>query len=92
MRKVVAVMAIWFVLVSSAILIICLPSAREESAGEAEPEGEGTDRELTDLSTLHDNSIKGPQKIDMSSYRLKVFGNVRQEIEYTYEDVVSRGG
>lgn len=92
MRKVAAIMTISLMLVLGAVLIVCLPSSKEEATGQMPQAGENINRNLTDLSTLPDNSIKGPQEIDMSSYRLRVYGNVQKELAYTYEEILSKGG
>ncbi len=45
-----------------------------------------------DLSSIVDfweNSIKGPQYVDMDSYRLKVSGLVESPMSYTFDDVTN---
>jgi DMSO/TMAO reductase YedYZ molybdopterin-dependent catalytic subunit len=44
---------------------------------------------LSAISDFHDNSIKGPQRVDMGSYRLEVSGLVDKPLSYTYAEVVS---
>ncbi|MFA5078760.1 MAG: molybdopterin-dependent oxidoreductase [Dehalococcoidia bacterium] len=44
---------------------------------------------LSDLSDFHENSIKGPQRVDIGSYRLKVTGLVEKPLSYTYAEVLS---
>ena len=44
-------------------------------------EYQGTD--LSSITAFHENSIKGPQRIDLESYRLKVDGLVDNSLEYT---------
>ena len=44
---------------------------------------------LSDIGDFHENSIKGPQRVDINSYRLKVTGLVDKQLSYTYDDVVS---
>lgn len=44
-----------------------------------------------DLSSINDfieNSIKGPQHVDISDYRLKISGLVENSQSYTYDEVV----
>jgi DMSO/TMAO reductase YedYZ molybdopterin-dependent catalytic subunit len=47
-------------------------------------EYEGTD--LSSITDFRENSIKGPQHIDLESYRLKVDGLVENPLEYTLEE------
>jgi len=47
-------------------------------------EYEGTD--LSSITDFRENSIKGPQHIDLGSYRLKVDGLVENPLEYTLEE------
>lgn len=44
-------------------------------------EYQGTD--LSSIADFHENSIKGPQYLDLDSYRLKVDGLVQSPLEYT---------
>ncbi len=44
---------------------------------------------LSDLSDFQENSIKGPQRVDVNSYRLKVTGLVEKPLSYTYAEVLS---
>ena len=46
-------------------------------------EYEGTD--LSSIADFRENSIKGPQHIDIENYRLKVDGLVENPLEYTLE-------
>ena len=46
-------------------------------------------QKLSSIEDFRENSIKGPQLIDNKSYRLAVTGLVNNEIEYTYDDVIS---
>src|SRR3989304_1424257 len=50
-------------------------------------EYEGQD--LSSISDFRENSIKGPQYINVSTYRLKITGLVNKTIEYTYDDVIN---
>jgi DMSO/TMAO reductase YedYZ molybdopterin-dependent catalytic subunit len=47
-------------------------------------EYEGTD--LSSIADFRENSIKGPQQIDLESYRLKIDGLVENPLEYTLEE------
>ncbi len=45
---------------------------------------------LTDFKTLEDNSVKGPQTVDITSYRLIIDGAVQTPQRLTYADVLAR--
>ena len=54
--------------------------------------GEILEYEGQDLSSINDfreNSIRGPQEINVSSYRLTITGLVNETKEYTYEDILN---
>jgi DMSO/TMAO reductase YedYZ molybdopterin-dependent catalytic subunit len=50
-------------------------------------EYEGVD--LSSISSFRENSILGPQRIDIETYRLDVTGLVNSNLEYTYDEVVN---
>ena len=50
-------------------------------------EYEGQD--LSSIDDFRENSIKGPQHIDVEDYRLTVTGLLNREVEYTYDDIIS---
>jgi DMSO/TMAO reductase YedYZ molybdopterin-dependent catalytic subunit len=65
----------------------------DEDINEAEelPSVEIREYEGKDLSSINDfreNSIRGPQHIDLESYRLKVTGLVENPMEHTFDDVI----
>jgi DMSO/TMAO reductase YedYZ molybdopterin-dependent catalytic subunit len=45
---------------------------------------------LSSLNEFRENSIRGPQKVDISTYRLTVSGLVENKTSYSYEDVISK--
>jgi DMSO/TMAO reductase YedYZ molybdopterin-dependent catalytic subunit len=45
---------------------------------------------LGSVADFRENSIKGPQNVDRTSYRLKVDGLVDRAASYTYTDVLSK--
>jgi DMSO/TMAO reductase YedYZ molybdopterin-dependent catalytic subunit len=51
-------------------------------------EYEGVD--LSSINAFRENSIKGPQEIDVESYALKITGLATNSTSYTYDEVVSR--
>jgi DMSO/TMAO reductase YedYZ molybdopterin-dependent catalytic subunit len=44
---------------------------------------------LDSYTDFRENSIKGPQKVDIETYRLRVTGIVESELEYTYDQVLA---
>ena len=46
-------------------------------------------QKLSSIDDFRENSIRGPQIIDNESYKLVVTGLVNNEIEFTYDDVIS---
>lgn len=45
---------------------------------------------LSSISDFRENSIKGPQQININSYSLKLTGLVNSEKSFTYDDVVKK--
>ncbi len=43
---------------------------------------------LSSISDFRENSIKGPQNINVTDYRLRVTGLVENPVEYTYDEVL----
>jgi DMSO/TMAO reductase YedYZ molybdopterin-dependent catalytic subunit len=50
-------------------------------------EYEGVD--LSSINDFRENSIKGPQHVDMGSYQLKITGLVTNPKTYTYDEVIN---
>jgi DMSO/TMAO reductase YedYZ molybdopterin-dependent catalytic subunit len=50
-------------------------------------EYEGQD--LSSIGDFRENSIRGPQYINASTYRLTITGLVNKTLEYTYDDVIN---
>ena len=44
---------------------------------------------LSSITAFRENSIKGPQYVEVDNYRLKVTGVVGEQKEYTYDQVLS---
>ena len=70
----------------------CAGGANTEKAKELEAaeikdyQGE----KLGSITSFNENSIKGPQYVDISAYRLKISGLVNNPMSYTYNDVISK--
>jgi DMSO/TMAO reductase YedYZ molybdopterin-dependent catalytic subunit len=44
---------------------------------------------LSSISDFRENSIKGPQQINQSTYRLTITGLVNKTVEFSYNDVIN---
>jgi len=44
---------------------------------------------LSSINDFRENSIGGPQHVDLESYRLKIFGLVDNPKDYTYDEVIN---
>jgi len=51
-------------------------------------EYEGTD--LSSIVDFRENSIKGPQYVDMGNYRLKVSGLVENPASFTFNETITK--
>ena len=47
-------------------------------------------KDLSSVKDFSENSIKGPQKVDLSSYRLQIGGLVKKPLTLTYDQVLDR--
>ena len=45
---------------------------------------------LSSISDFRENSIKGPQHVNISTYRLVITGLVNKTVNYTYDEVLSK--
>ena len=45
---------------------------------------------LSSINDFRENSIKGPQRINISSYQLTITGLVKNPQHYTYDDLITR--
>ena len=82
--------AIAFLAILSMALMIssgcgAAPTSRLQPVEIREYQGE----KLSSINDFQENSISGPQHIDVQRYRLKVSGLVDSPKEYTYDDVIS---
>ncbi len=83
----------FLVFVITLVVMYAYFSSRLLNTGPIELDGiEIREYEGMDLSSVQDfreNSIKGPQYVDNETYRLAITGLVNNELEYTYDDVIS---
>jgi DMSO/TMAO reductase YedYZ molybdopterin-dependent catalytic subunit len=74
-----------------ATLVVWANMACDQTGGLAPVEVreyEGVD--LSSINSFRENSIKGPQEIDVESYTLRITGLVTNSTSYTYDEVLSR--
>lgn len=45
---------------------------------------------LSSVNAFRENSIKGPQQVDMKSYQLQITGLVQNPVSYNYNDVINQ--
>lgn len=45
---------------------------------------------LSSIGDFRENSIKGPQNVNASTYRLEITGLVNQTMEYTYDEILDK--
>jgi DMSO/TMAO reductase YedYZ molybdopterin-dependent catalytic subunit len=45
---------------------------------------------LSSVNDFHENSIRGPQQVNMEEYRLKINGLAVQPLSYTYDEVINK--
>jgi DMSO/TMAO reductase YedYZ molybdopterin-dependent catalytic subunit len=45
---------------------------------------------LSSIGDFRENSIKGPQQVDISTYSLSITGLVNKTVNYTYDEVLSK--
>ena len=94
MRKAMSSRGILFVVLSLMLvitLVFGVDMACDEKKGLAPVEVreyEGVD--LSSITAFRENSIKGPQEIDIESYTLRITGLVTNSTSYTYDEVLSR--
>lgn len=98
-RHIAPVLALVVALVLAISLAGCGTAEEESGGGPQDPEreverlapNEVTEYEGKDLSSADDfreNSIKGPQEVDLESYSLTVDGLVDEPMELTYDEVI----
>jgi DMSO/TMAO reductase YedYZ molybdopterin-dependent catalytic subunit len=78
-------------LVLVAVVAFWVGSGRRQSGGLTPVEVrqyEGVD--LSSINAFRENSITGPQQIDVESYTLSITGLVANSTRYTYDEVLSR--
>ena len=88
-RKLLILGSIAVAIILGAVLAFSAFSHEEEALNYVEiREYEGEN--LSSIAAFRENSIKGPQYIDETSYRLKITGLVAHPLNYTYDEVLTK--
>jgi len=77
------------VLLATALLTACAPAAPVNTLPGVEVR-EYKGQRLDSVNDFRENSIAGPQHVDIATYRLGVGGLVSKPTTYTYDEVLSR--
>jgi len=80
---------VFAVVSTNAIVGISTATTNETTSPENVEIREYEGQDLSSINDFRENSIKGPQHIDMEDYRLTVTGLVNNEVEFTYDNVIS---
>jgi len=82
-------LVLFLILVATLICGVDMACDKTEELAPAEVrEYEGVD--LSSINAFRENSIKGPQEIDVESYTLRITGLVTNSTSYTYDEVLNR--
>jgi DMSO/TMAO reductase YedYZ molybdopterin-dependent catalytic subunit len=80
----------FFLLSVVAALALVPACARGQEAAKAVELREYKGEKLDPITSFRENSIKGPLRVDIKAYRLKVGGLVDKPMSLTYDEVLSR--
>ncbi len=100
MRHKWTLMAVSLLVLISVVLILVSGCLGDESQGVNVSNGEVEQLEpveireyeginLSSVDGFRENSIKGPQQVDIESYRLEITGLVQNPRSYTYDEVIN---
>ena len=76
-------------LLIAAVAPACGPPARSQDTKSVEVR-EYRGEKLDPIANFEENSIKGPQRVDIGTYRLKVGGLAGKPLSLTYDEVLAR--
>jgi DMSO/TMAO reductase YedYZ molybdopterin-dependent catalytic subunit len=86
--KGVLFLAVFLILLAALILGIYVARNQAKGLGPVEiGEYEGVD--LSSINDFRENSIKGPQEIDLENYMLRITGLVADSKNYTYDEIIN---
>jgi DMSO/TMAO reductase YedYZ molybdopterin-dependent catalytic subunit len=82
-------LVLFLILVAALSFAVVMNLDETEELGAVEiREYEGVD--LSSINAFRENSIRGPQEIDVESYTLRITGLVTNSTSYTYDEVVNK--
>jgi len=86
--KGVLFLVVFLILLAAVILGIYVARNQAKGLGPVEiREYEGVD--LSSINAFRENSIKGPQEIDLENYMLRITGLVADSKNYTYDEIIN---
>jgi len=91
MKKLTVVAIAFFIAISMVVIALtgCVGN-NIENPSELEPVeiNEYKGQKLSSVDDFRENSIKGPQYLDIGSYQLKISGLVEEPKSYTYDEII----
>ncbi|MCW4024962.1 MAG: molybdopterin-dependent oxidoreductase [Candidatus Bathyarchaeota archaeon] len=85
----IAFVAVLILAVSMALVIQILPSLEPKKLYPAEVR-EYQGENLSSISDFRENSILGPQQVDITTYQLTITGLVNKTVTYTYDQILNQ--
>ncbi|MDD5112163.1 MAG: molybdopterin-dependent oxidoreductase [Candidatus Altiarchaeota archaeon] len=85
-----AVDAIILLTASTVLILGCLQPSEEIQKLQSVEVRNYEGKDLSSIADLPENSIKGPQYVNIANYSLMVYGLVEHPRNYTYDEVLSR--
>jgi DMSO/TMAO reductase YedYZ molybdopterin-dependent catalytic subunit len=81
-------LAVFLILLAALIFGVYVARNQAKGLGPVEiREYEGVD--LSSINDFRENSIKGPQEMDLENYKLRITGLVAESKNYTYDEVIN---
>lgn len=79
-------------MITACILCGCAACLNSEKTSELEAVQvkEYNGERLSSINDFHENSIKGPQQVNIQGYRLRIDGLAGQPLSYTYDAVINK--
>ncbi len=87
--KTISVLLLIPALIAALAAAACGPRAQSQEANAVEIR-EYKGEKLDPIKNFEENSIKGPQKVDLASYKLRVGGLVDKPLALSYDEVLAR--
>ncbi len=91
MNRLISITLSIILLLSGAVTIISCSGASEEIKELSKVEvTEYEGRNLSSIEDFRENSIAGPQEVEIEDYELKVIGQIKNPTSYSYEEVIDK--